>query len=280
MSVTLDELKCMIIAGHEIQRSTFIKLITSLDTLLSLLSAGPPDSTADAKGNASSGVPPKKKKEKTPRAVTLLDSRPDFLPRLFDLTRGGSYALLDQPEVIRWLFNDLTFLLPNVSRVSTPPSVKELKVLEDNWGRAVMKKRRPDLTLDKQWTNKFGEHLCEEIYRLIGKPTTPAKRKGGHLPDLENADSVIEVKTQTFYTTGTAGEKILGASFKYAILPTLYGKPLQIICVGGAEKICREQYGNLPGGKCIPQKKAILDFNRERGVEYVGATDILLSICN
>jgi len=48
--------------------------------------------------------------------------------------------------------------------------------------------------------------------------------------------------------------------------------------MGGAEKVCRELYGNLPGTKCSPQKKKFLDFFRENGIEYVGATDILKSL--
>jgi hypothetical protein len=30
--------------------------------------------------------------------------------------------------------------------------------------------------------------------------------------------------------------------------------------MGGAEKICRESYGNLPGQKCSAQKNKHLDF--------------------
>ena len=91
-------------------------------------------------------------------------------------------------------------------------------------------------------------------------------------------DAIIEAKTQTFYTDGTAGEKILGCPFKYAEIPDLYEKPLKILCMGGAEKVCRERYGNLPGAKCTPQKMRFLDFFRANQIEYVGATDILKSL--
>ena len=90
-------------------------------------------------------------------------------------------------------------------------------------------------------------------------------------------DAILEVKTQTFYTSGTAGEKILGCPFKYSEVPDLWGKPLKIICLGGAEDICRRQYGNLPGEKCSPQKKKFLDFFKENRIEYIAATDILKS---
>jgi hypothetical protein len=86
---------------------------------------------------------------------------------------------------------------------------------------------------------------------------------------------IIEAKAETYFTTGTAGEKILGCPFKYAEIPVLYNKPLKIICIGGAEKECREEYGNLSDLKCTPQKKKFLDFFRENGIEYIGATDIM-----
>jgi hypothetical protein len=173
--------------------------------------------------------------------------------------------LLKKKEVVQWLLGDLSFL-----------SVV-CKECEDEWGRSVMKERRPDLKLDKQWTNKFGEHLCEELYTLLGENVRKTIKKKGHKPDLEIDSHMIEVKTGTFCTWGTAGEKILGCPFKYADVPELYGKPLKIICLGGAEKICREKYGNLSGKGCTPQKQKFLDFFKENNIEYVAASDLFSS---
>jgi hypothetical protein len=53
---------------------------------------------------------------------------------------------------------------------------------------------------------------------------------------------------------------------------------LTIVCIGGAEKVCREQYGNLPGSKCSIQKKRFLDFFKENNIEYIGTTDVLLTL--
>ena len=182
-----------------------------------------------------------------------------------------SIVLLRQRTVVQWLFGDRSFL------EQIRYNGDKLKDIEDGWGREILKKRRMDLDLDKQWTGKFGEHICEELYLLLGKSTSSPHAKHGYKPDLETDDAVLEVKTQTFYTTGTAGEKILGCPFKYSEVPDLWGKPLKIICLGGAEDICRRQYGNLPGEKCSPQKKKFLDFFRENRIEYIGASDILRS---
>lgn len=185
--------------------------------------------------------------------------------------------LLRQKEVVQWLFGDLSFLPPIVKKNKTGDN-KQYKTLEDNWGREMLKVRRPDLKLDQQWTNKFGEHVCEEIYSLLGKNGSKPVTKEHYQPDWEVSDAIVEAKAQTFYTDGTAGEKILGCPFKYAQIPRLYGKPLKILCMGGAEKLCRERYGNLPGDKCCPEKEEFLDFYRKKGIEFIGASDVLKSL--
>ena len=59
----------------------------------------------------------------------------------------------------------------------------------------------------------------------------------------------------------------------------LYSKPLKIVCIGRAEKLSREQYGNLPGAKCTARKKKFMEFFAENGIQYVGATDMLIALC-
>ena len=197
----------------------------------------------------------------------------DFMSKIED----PNIVLLQKKEVVQWLFGDMSFL-PEIIKKNKTTDEKKYKILEDKWGQAIMKLRRPDLKLDKQWTNNFGEYICEEIYTLMGKVVSRPVIKENHKPDLEVDDTIIEVKTQTFFTTGTAGEKILGSPFKYAEIPDLYGKSLKIVCIGGAEKVCRETYGNLPGLKCSIQKKKFLDFFRENKIEYIAASDILVSL--
>jgi hypothetical protein len=186
-------------------------------------------------------------------------------------------VLLRKKEVIQWLFGDLTFL-PEVEKKNKTADAPKMKALEDKWGQDMLHVRRPDLKLDKQWTNKFGEHICEELFILSGKEVSKPAKMQNYQPDCQTADAILEAKAGTFYTAGTAGEKILGCPFKYAEIPDLYGKPLKIVCIGGAEKQCRDQYGNLPGEKCSPQKQRFIEFFKENKIEYVGATDILKSL--
>lgn len=201
----------------------------------------------------------------------------DTLLQTIQCIEDEQIVLLRNKQVLQWLFGDLSFL-PAIEKKNKTADEKKLKVEEDKWGQAVLKLRRPDLALDKQWTNKFGEHLCEELLRLKGKTAWKPVKKNHYQPDSEVEDGIWEAKAGTFHTGGTAGEKILGCPFKYAEIPSLYGKPLYILCMGGAEKMCREQYGNLPGEKCTPQKQKFLDFFTENQIHYVGATDILRNL--
>lgn len=202
-------------------------------------------------------------------------------------------VLLRNITVLQWIFGDTSFLdmdeqdeqpIQDISltNVTIRPATKQLfmsrhKELEDKWGQSILKLKRPDLKLNKQWTNKFGEHLCEEVYCLMRKCVWKPQKKQNYQPDYEDDTHIIEVKTGTYFTEGTAGEKILGVPYKYADIPELYSKPLTILCIGGAEKKCRENYGNLGNTeRCTPAKQKLLDFMKnEMQTEYIGLTDIL-----
>ena len=104
-----------------------------------------------------------------------------------------------------------------------------------------MKEIRPDL-FNKEHSQSslfgpFGEILAKEYYILIGEFKTDKPEKlGGHDLDLETFEKMIEVKTGSYFTTGTAGEKIYGVPYKYRKVPRLYNKPLLIILLGGDKK--------------------------------------------
>jgi hypothetical protein len=181
--------------------------------------------------------------------------------------------LLCNPEVVRWIYGDTSFL-PLIETKNKTVDEKKYKVLEDDWGRSVMKARRPDLKLDAQWTNKFGEYLGQEMYLLLGKDGQKPQKKLNYEPDYEINDAIVEIKSGTYFTSGTAHEKILGCPFKYAELPRLYNKNVKILCIGGAEKLSTK-YGNLGGRRLSPEKKCFLEFYKSMGIEYVSATSLL-----
>lgn len=203
-----------------------------------------------------------------------------------DHTAGSS--LLSNPNVLKWLVGDCSFLdiaagATSAGAGARPPSKTaeraRLKILEDEWGRRVMKARRPDLELKKDWTNLFGEYICRELYTLLGGTVRKPLIMSNLQPDLETDLLVLEAKAGTFFTTGTAHEKIVAVPFKYASVPKLYGKPLRIVCIGGAEKRCRDDYGNLGGIRCCTEKKLLLDFYKtELEIEFVAATDLIRAV--
>lgn len=183
-------------------------------------------------------------------------------------------VLLRNKEVLQWLLGDLSFL-PEFEHKNKTKDIQTLKVLEDKWGQTIAKSHRPDLKLTGQWTTTFGQQICHELYTLLGKHVKNPVKKSGYLPDKEVDDAIIEVKTQTYNTTGTAGEKILGVPMKYSDIPDLYGKPLKILCIGCAEKECRDKYQLFSYEKCTPKRRMLLDTYKTMNIEYIAATDLL-----
>jgi hypothetical protein len=209
--------------------------------------------------------------KQTPEQLKLLNEIVNYITTIIN----KNIILLRQKEVIQWLIGDLSFLPGIEEQKSKSKNGKARKILEDNWGKKVLKLKRPDLKLDGQWTNKFGEHLLEEIYEIQNIKFKKPMNKNNHQPDLEVDECVLEAKAETYFTEGTAGEKILGVPFKYRNIPELYKKPLKIYCLGGAEKSCREQYGILDGPKMDKEAKEMLDFWKKKKIEYIGMSDAL-----
>lgn len=183
------------------------------------------------------------------------------------LNTNKDVILLREKEVIMWLFGETSFL--------TSSNKHNRKIAEDEWGKQMLSLRRPDLQINKQWTNKFGEHICEEMLMLHSKTIKKPKKKEHYQPDIEAEDGIYEAKIGTFFTDGTAHEKILGTPLKYAKVPELYSKPLKIVCMAGAEKVCKEKYGLFSKDTLCLQKQKILDCFRDLQIEYVAGTDIL-----
>jgi len=182
---------------------------------------------------------------------------------------------LNNREVLKWIYGNNDFLPSYTHKKHTTKEREVLKKEEDIWGRSILKKCRPDLEVKQLWTGKLGEELCNEFYTLLGYTVNKPVKKEHFQPDLEVENSILEIKTETYYTDGTAGEKILGCPFKYCEVPKLYNKKLTIVCLGGAEKACREEYGCLPGPKYKGTKRQLINMYRKQlKIEYIGVTDL------
>ncbi len=128
----------------------------------------------------------------------------------------------------------------------------------------------------KQWTSKFGEELVKTLLENTGeKVWYPDKNKFNFILDLETSKAIYEVKTRNWTTSGTAGEKILGVPFKYADMPTLYGKPLYIVLVGYQEYEAINKFGMFGGPKGSLKKNILMDLYKSWNIEFIKCSDLL-----
>ena len=199
----------------------------------------------------------------------LLKYTSNDLEKMYTETKSTNF--LDNPDVIKWIKGDTSFL-PSGTKI-------QKKKYEDSWGLSLLKSKKLTVKNNGQWTGPFGEELCKEAFQLLGKsPKKPCKKineKNKVLkPDIETDDYIIEVKNGTYFTYGTAHEKIPAVPSKYAAVPELYNKPLRIVCVGYAEIWARED-GILPGLVISKHTQADLLNWKTKQIEYMAFTDLI-----
>ena len=149
---------------------------------------------------------------------------------------------------------------------------------EAEWNMDIMKEIRPDL-FKKDHSQAslfglFGEILVKEYYIMTGEyKTDKPEKKGGHDLDLETIGKMIEVKTGSYFTTGTAGEKIFGIFYKYAAVPRLYNKPLLVVLLGGDKKesdlVCKSE---------IPEREDQKEYWKSKNMTYTCFKKLLNSL--
>ena len=159
--------------------------------------------------------------------------------------------LSESPEVQSWLSGTL----------------KMSKSQEDEWGRKIVAPFRSNKEV-KAWSGLLGETLIQEMFPGGWKP----EKKKNLKPDWETINYIIEVKTQSWFTPGTAGEKILGVFIKYRNIPELYGKPLLVVCFGRAESIWFDE----PRDERFNE---ILKICKKFRIVYVRGSKLLLQSC-
>lgn len=152
-------------------------------------------------------------------------------------------------EVKQYLKGDLSFL------------PFRTKACEDEWGKQITSS---DTCM---WMNQFSEKIVAEV--LHAKPCKP---KDGFRLDLETDEYVIEVKGGTYLTSGTAHEKIAGVLFKYAEVPRIFGKPLLVVCVAGAEQFARKT--GLFGSSSV-ERQQLLELGKSLGISFAPLSEFL-----
>jgi hypothetical protein len=147
---------------------------------------------------------------------------------------------------------------------------KEQEHAEKEWGNNMIGQSN-----NGQWTTLLGEGLVRDILELRGENPRKPERKGGFEPDWETDDYMYEVKTSNWWVAGTAGEKVLGTWIKYQDIPSLYGKPLKIVCVANQEY--ELEYGKVKyfGDNVSEKTKKILELARTWEIEYMKFSDLI-----
>ena len=143
-------------------------------------------------------------------------------------------------------------------------NVKMSKIQENEWGRALVAPYRPKNSKAEAWSGILGEQLIREVYLDGWNPV----KLNGHKPDWETKDCIIEVKTQSWFTPGTAGEKIFGVPVKYRNLPALYNKPLVIVCFARAESI----WFDMPRDESLVR---ITEFWKSMNIKYQRGSELI-----
>jgi DNA adenine methylase len=131
------------------------------------------------------------------------------------------------------------------------------------------------------WTGAVGEAIAGEMLRTLGwtvtKPPKVETLEGVYQPDYEIMGAsprvFVEVKTQTWNTTGTAGEKIGGVPFKYAPLCDIGS--VMVITLAGAEREAEKLRLYQEPWVASPKSVQMLKNIHALGVSYVRGSDLL-----
>ena len=150
---------------------------------------------------------------------------------------------------------------------------KQPKDLERAEGNKWRKRWKNDGVDTSQWTTIVGEGLVKETLEARGYKAWKPKTLDGYEPDWETDDFMVEVKSRTWNTTGTAGEKVLGTPYKYASIPRIYKKPLIIVLVAYQERELRQGKTSIIGEGVNDEQRQILECYKGLGITYQGLTD-------
>jgi len=190
-------------------------------------------------------------------------------------------------ECIRWALNpwvNAENIYGGKKKGKKPKSLtlNEGQTCKELWEKAKQDERKWGNDMinainNNNWTTKLGEGIVYELLSRLGKNPRYCIQKQRFKPDWETDDYIIEVKTSNWTVTGTAGEKVLGAPYKYSEIPELYGKPLKIICVAYQE--WELTHGPTPVfGDVSAIKKEALEFWKNKGIEYVKFSDLIAEL--
>lgn len=211
-----------------------------------------------------------------PNSVQLSNCSNDYVIKFLNLiqTRQDVHVLRCF-GVVLWVCCDTSFLTTQDNES------------EKTWGLSVLKRIHPTSSADTMWSGTLGEDIATEFLKLLHEeaiPLKPYNENGFPKFKLDRATikRIIEVKTQTLHTKGSAGEKMLGVPFKYITIPAYYKKPLYIWCLAQAEKIADKYYLTQTSDEVNPNYQNVIRkqhaFLNDIDIYYERGTDIIKQI--
>lgn len=151
---------------------------------------------------------------------------------------------------------------------------KKYNKKEKDWGHEISNCN------NVSWSKVLSEKIVFQLLYLDGQNPRIPINMNGFLPDIETDEFIYEVKTRTYTTSGTAGEKILGTPYKYANIPRLYNKPLKIILVAYQELEAINKFKLFNYNDNSIEKIKILNLWKEIGIEYIKCSDLMKNVFN
>lgn len=224
-----------------------------------------------------------------------------------------NYNNVEKYKTEKYLSKDerkFKFIFENNKKINQ----EELATAEKNWLQTLVKefkihkptnKKKPNMgkigeDIIYHYFKKFKPHIntTDELGKNIKHPkeifnsldinfpvansfcleTKPKNKKiNGFKYDLEDDNNYYEIKTGSYYETGTAHEKIAGVPWKYINTFEACKKPLKVICLFVAEKWAKDiGLIETPNEQLSNNKIKLRDYiNNILHIEFLGFSDIL-----
>ena len=154
----------------------------------------------------------------------------------------------------------------SLRREDPTPSEHDKKT-EKDWGNEMIQKQKQKQT--GNWTTLLGERLVKITLEAHGHHVFKPPKRDNKCPDWETDDFVVEVKTSNWTISGTAGEKVLGVPYKYANVPSLWNKPLIVVCVAYQEWELTHGNTQIFGERVSPEQRMLINLWKRMNIHFI-----------
>ena len=143
----------------------------------------------------------------------------DFMKKISQ-NNNHLIVYLRNPEVIKWLIGDVSFL--------GPPQCDPLLLekMENSWGSTLMN--------CENWFDKLAKIVYLECCHTSNTCSIVSAQKGEFSPMAENENGVFFLYAKPYYSDIVSN--VFSDAFKFSDTAKLYGKPVFVLGFGGVER--------------------------------------------